>query len=261
MLQGQYGKKINDDLLLFKNQKNALNINPDSLCALRVLLELIVTNSWYYRKPKNFDSRINLFLAANSSNLRESTTLTKLTSLVDELSPPLIKKRALQSVGKLISGYASINDFTQELYELAKQEKNNDVLGEKGRDNFLRDFGYWDRIPIDRHEIRFMIRTGIFHIFSSDGKNDPLEKTSFHDTLSRFCKVLLQGKVVQGIELSNAPGIVDIFIWSYCAKERYSICGSTPKCQDCVFASSCFFTRNNIQMVLNKMSPNSDDQT
>jgi hypothetical protein len=186
------------------------------------------------------------FIARHGQDIRTIEARNELASLVEGLSPVRIRNRAKDSIQRLLTGYSSLRQFTEELYALALQGKS-DVLGEKGRDNYLRDFGYWDRIPIDRHEMRFIIRTGIYHLFSVREKNDPLEKGSLHYSLAFFCDLYLRGKAIEGIELSNAPGIVDTFIWSYCAENRYAICGSTPRCQDCQLSDSCLLGCTNIQ--------------
>lgn len=247
MLGDKYAGMIKSDLDLCKTRKKELEVRPDSLDALRSLVEFIVTQAWYYKKPQGFDSSIDSFIGKYGGNIRTASAISDLTNIVAKLSPPRIRDQAQVRIQRLFAAYHTLREFTQELYEQATKGKSNGVLGEKGRDNYLRDFGYWDRIPMDRHEMRFLVRLGIYHLFSLSGKNDPLEKGSLHDALSRFCLVALSGKKVEGIELGSAPGIVDIFIWSYCSKERYNICGSTPKCEICNLKGSCLLGCTNIQ--------------
>jgi hypothetical protein len=133
----------------------------------------------------------------------------------------------------------SIQDFTAELYELAKKGQSI-VLGEKGRDNYLRDYGYFDRIPMDRHEMRFILRTGIYTCCPPN-ESDPLNKKHLQRGLADFCGTYLKGKRIQGIDLGEAPGIVDFFIWYYCSREGYNICGNIPKCKKCDLNGSCFY--------------------
>ncbi len=230
----------------FKEWKEGLSKDKDYIRAFRTLIELIVTQSWYYRKPKDFDREMDLFISKYGAAFRTPGAQNDLVDLVGELAPKRIVNKAKQKIKTFLTNYDSIGDFTKKLYDLAKIGKT-DILGEKGRDNYLRDFGYWDRIPIDRHEMRFVLRTGIFHTSSRIGHNDPLEKDSFHDTLTRFCSTYLSGKVVEEIDLGSAPGIVDIFIWSYCAKSTYpndktfNICGSIPECDDCNLKGVCLY--------------------
>lgn len=247
MLSDKHGDIIKRDLQLFRTRQKELELNSDSSDALRLLVELIITQAWYYKKPQSFDSNMDSFVSKHVNNIRTASAINDLNNIVAKLSPPRIRDRAQIRIQKLFRTYSTLKEFTETLYEQAKAGKHNEVLGEKGRDNYLRDFGYWDRIPIDRHEMRFVLRTGIYHLFSAGGKNDPLEKGSLHDALSLFCSVALSGKMVEGIDLGKVPGIVDIFIWSYCSKERYNICGSTPKCEICQLKGSCLFAQINIQ--------------
>jgi len=240
MLTDKHGSAIKTDLQQLNDNKGELNKNPDTIKALRILIELIITQAWYYRTPANFKEEIDAFIAKHGTNFRTPAAQTDLIELVVELARPRITTRAKESIQKFLTDYSTIEEFTKSLHDLAKRGKTN-VLGEKGRDNYLRDLGYWDRIPMDRHEIRFIIRTGIYHACSIRSKNDPLERGSLHDALTRFCLKHLTGKVVEGIDLGDAPGIVDIFIWSYCAKERYNMCGSTPKCDGCSLKNVCLY--------------------
>jgi|Deesub1362A_J573_1020465.scaffolds.fasta_scaffold14827_1 hypothetical protein len=305
-------KKLKDELQLLRNNKQELSQNPDSIKALKHIVEMITYQAWYFRMPKEllfsirdsseeiikdldrklipkalkdefsthghalsssamvdgiygnweiidnsrvyiveeknsklsiyyskFYSEMERFCNRHASDIRSSEAKKELTELVYKFVPKIIKDKAKKRVKRLLK-YQTIKDFTEKLYEMAKIGKSN-VLGEKGRDNYLRDFGYWDRIPMDRHEMRFIIRTGIYHVCSSENKNDPLDKKSLHDALINFCSKYLKGKVVEDIDLGDAPGIVDIFIWYYCGRERYNICGSTPKCKKCGFNGVCLY--------------------
>jgi len=240
MLADRYGKKIKDDLQLFNDNKSEFSKNPDAIKPLRTLIELIITQAWYYRMPGNFQEDIDAFITKHGTNFRTAIAQADLIKLVEKLARPRIVAQAKGSIQKFLANYSTLEEFTKQLHDLAKRGET-DILGEKGRDNYLRDFGYWDRIPMDRHEMRFIIRTGIYHACSVRSKGDPLGKVSLHDALTRFSSKPLKGKVVEGIDLGNAPGIVDIFIWSYCGKERYNICGSTPKCDSCGLKSVCLY--------------------
>lgn len=235
MLQGSHAQEIKKDLETFKNNKNILQKNPDSLEALRKITELIKTNGWRLKLPKNFDSEWNSFKNQYGRNFRMSKAKEELIKLVGN--------RRKENIDQLLT-YSTLKQFTDELYNLAKQGKTK-VLGEKGRDNYLRDFGYWDRIPMDRHEMRFIIRSGIYHACSSIDKSDPLEKRDLHDALNRFCAKYLKNHLVEGIDLGNAPGIVDIFIWSFSAEDRYNICVATPKCEKCNLKGVCLYALTN----------------
>jgi len=244
MLKNQHGSKIEEDIKSFIENRNELESNPDSPKALKLLVEIIVTQAWYYRKPSNFDEEINAFINEFGANFRTQQGKKELFNLISVLAPPRIKDRTRSILEELLE-YPSIRRFTEELYRLAAQGKTR-VLGEKGRDNYLRDFGYWDRIPMDRHEMRFIVRTGIYHACSVKARNDPLQKASLHDGLTRFCSNYLNGYTVFGINLGNASGIVDVFIWSFCSRERYGICGSVPKCGACPLKEACLYAIVNI---------------
>jgi len=235
MLGGSPAQEIKNDLKNFKNNKNILQKDPDSLKALRTIIELIKTNGWRLKLSKNFDNKWNSFMNKHGTNFRTPKAKEELIELVGNQ-----RKKNIEQLLK----YSTLKQFTDELYNLAKQGKT-EVLGEKGRDNYLRDFGYWDRIPMDRHEMRFIIRSGIYHVCSSIDKSDSLEKMDLHDALNRFCGKYLEGHIVEGIELGNAPGIVDIFIWSFSAEDRYDICVATPKCEKCNLKGVCLYALTN----------------
>ena len=99
-----------------------------------------------------------------------------------------------------------------------------------------------------------MLRSGIYHSCSSRDRSDPLEKTHFQDVLTRFCKEYLKGFKVkiekkdggsEEIDLGKSPGIVDIFIWSYCAEDRYRICIKKPQCEICNLKGVCLYSITN----------------
>ena len=161
MLTDSHGKMIIDDLKYFKSNKNSLEIDPESVEALRLIIKLIKT-SGFRLKPKNLDDKINSFIKQYGEDFRTSSAKNELIKLVGD--------RKKKNIEQLLS-YPTLKQFTDNLHVLASQ-KDTEVLGEKGRDNYLRDFGYWDRIPIDIHEMRFIIRSGIYHKFSKVERSD-----------------------------------------------------------------------------------------
>lgn len=239
MLENEQGEKIKEDLRILIKNKVELNKNPDSIKALRRIVELTVTKGEHLNKPLNFDSKMESFIQKYGRNFRNSKAKDELIKLVGE---------DLKTKIEPIFKYSTIKDFSNHLYNLAKGGKT-EVLGKKGRDNYLRDFGYWDRIPLDIHEKRFIIRTGIYHSCSSKDKSDPLEESHLQDILTHFCKKYLKGFIieietdenVERIDLGECPGIVDIFIWSYCAEGRYQICIKKPRCEVCNFKEVCLY--------------------
>jgi len=315
MLEGKFGEKINEDLDRLIKRKRELKRNEDSFDALKLLIELLVTNSWYYALPrdkqhkgvkipsrlkkhlegKNISKELQKAFGDDHYQLSDSayleTRIGGLRSLVDgqdvfvfedkhgelkayrsplysgiqafedqfqhEFRKPASRRKLIELVGKMAPARKkqakekmhalldqlvdkSIRRFTEELNCLAEAGEST-VLGEKGRDNYLRDLGYWKRIPIDRHEMRFIIRTGIYHACSGGRACDPLEKKTMHNALTRFCSRYLAGEKVKGIDLGHAPGIVDLFVWYHCARDRYNICGNMPRCMDCLMKKSCFY--------------------
>jgi len=242
MLEGSHAQEIKNDLKNFENNKKNLENNPDYIEALRMIIELIKTKGWRLRLPRNFDNKWNSFMKKHGTNFRTPEAQEELIELVGN-----------QYIERLFE-YSTLKDFTDNLYNLAKKGKT-EVLGPKGRDNYLRDFGYWDRIPIDIHEKRFIIRSGIYHSCSSKQQSDPLDKDDLQDTLTTFCTEHLKECVVKkedigidtDIKLCSAPGIVDIFIWSFSAEDRYNICGVTPKCDECKLKGVCLYALTNSQ--------------
>jgi hypothetical protein len=253
-LKGKCSQKIKDDLETYQRLKGEFSTVPDVTGALKLLVETKATNSFYRSLPGprkvNFEADFDSFVKRHKQNLRTSQAMNELTDLLVKYSIfKIAKQKAKEWLEKLLGGYPTLKDFTEELYRLRKKGKNG-LLRDKGADHYLRDVGYWDIIPIDVHEKRFLVRTGIYHTFSVIGRQDPLADSSLQDALNRFCSVYLKGKTVEGVDLGSAPGIVDLFIWSYCSDDRYKICGSTPRCDECVLEDACLFGIANIQRAI-----------
>lgn len=248
---GEYGQKIKDDFQTYKGRKNELSTDPDATSALKLLVETKVTNSFYRVLPgpkKNgFEADFNSFLRNHKQNYRTSLAMDVLTDLIVKYSIFGIEKsKAKDWVEKLLGNYPTMKNLTEDLYEMRKKGRNG-LLRDKGADHYLRDVGYWDVIPIDVHEKRFLVRTGIYHALSIKSRQDPIGERTLQDVLSRFCSLYLKGKTIEDIDLGCAPGIVDLFIWSYCSEKRYDICGSTPRCSQCELINTCLFGITNIQ--------------
>ena len=247
MLKDEHGNDVENEIKSLMENKRELELNPDSPKALKRLVEIMITQAWYYNKPLNFDEKMNTFINKVGTNFRTQRGRRELFNLISVLAPPRIRNRVRNMLEELLE-YPSIRRFTEELYQLAMEGKTK-VLGEKGRDNYLRDFGYWDRVPIDRHEMRFIVRTGIYHACSLKTRSDPLQKASLHDALTRFCSNYLKGYRVFDIDLGDAPGIVDVFIWYFCRRrggKGYGICRRMPKCEICPLKETCLYAIVNI---------------
>lgn len=87
------------------------------------------------------------------------------------------------------------------------------VLGsEKSVNIFLRDCKSFSYVPIDRHERRFIVRTGIFSHYLSDKSpeiNDPDKKKHYIEALRRFSEEQLSGHELEGYDLGESPGLVN----------------------------------------------------
>jgi len=248
MLQGEHRDIIKKHLDNCLRRKNELEANPESLDALRFLVTLKITNSWFRDPPDDFGDKFRSFEKQYGEDFRTEEAQERLANLIAECGVLRIpEEKAREWVRELLNNSGTLSDFTRALYNLRKKGvKAKELgLGNKGADVYLRNFGKWDRIPIDIHEKRFLLRSGIYHAFSISGNQDPLQDRCLQDALSEFCRQCLQGKIVEGIDLASAPGIVDVFIWSYCADNKsggYNICGSAPRCGvECSLTNSCLF--------------------
>jgi hypothetical protein len=123
-------------------------------------------------------------------------------------------------------------------------------MGRKGCDNILRDCGFLNHVPIDVHEKRFLLRTGIFHMYSSPNDSDPEDYDDLATTMRRFCENELKTLELDGVHLSQAPRLVDLIIW-YFSQEKtekkvsLGICAKNPQCKKCPLISLCLFARLN----------------
>jgi len=106
----------------------------------------------------------------------------------------------------------------------------------KVRDNILRDCEFFNKILIDIHEARFLLRTGIFHEYAPEDA-DPLNYDHLAQALRIFAKQELREIEIYEVKLSDAPGIVDLAIWLFSQEKTVeesalNICGKQTKmCQ------------------------------
>jgi len=146
--------------------------------------------------------------------------------------------------------FKSVADWIINLHNL--RQRGQTVMGPKSDDDFLKEHGYFDRVPIDVHSQRFLFRIGILHYYSEKYQPNPSkffstnynEKyESFQKALVSFCRDFLSGIEIGGFDLAKNPGIVDLIIWRHCAEsEEYhckNICGDQPKCHRCCLKDSC----------------------
>jgi len=97
--------------------------------------------------------------------------------------------RNLDSELKKLSKNKRLKVFENKLEEILKTKAK---IGRKGRDNILRDYGFFNHVPIDVHEKRFLLRTGIFHKYASKEAADPTSYNDLADALKSFCKAELE---------------------------------------------------------------------
>jgi len=243
LLKGKFGNEIKNDIKTFNQNIKEMEANPNCPQALKLLIELIITNSWYYQTPASFGTQFDHYISKYGSQGFQTADGRKELLNLAKLAPARIRSKAIQKVNTFVDQLKgkTIKSWTENLYRLAKKNETT-VLGEKGRDNFLRDFGYFDRIPMDRHEMRFIIRTGIYHACSLQNQFDPLEKRHLQAALVYFCGKFLSAEKIEGMDMRKAPGIVDLFIWYHCSKEKYDSCGKKPRCGECILSGCCLLS-------------------
>jgi len=162
---------------------------------------------------------------------------------------------------RAIINYMKENSISSWIKELHKGGNSVPRMGPKSDDDFLKDHGFYEHVPIDRHTQRFLFRTGIIHWYLKKGvgsKEDILalfginyeEKYKlFQRILVEFCKVFCDDVYAPSpkgeLRLSENPGIIDIAIWRHCGEDIKhgckNICGNIPKCDKCGFSETCLW--------------------
>jgi len=151
----------------------------------------------------------------------------------------------LRSAGSLKAWVSELHEAIPENFLHGKKPKclrGVKGIGLKGACDIARTLGYFDVAPIDIHEQRFLLRTGIVCRYGP-ASFDPKDRMSYLETLRNFCREELNGEKVLGIDLGEAPGIVDIAIWCFCSKKGRNICGDKPKCNEkhCPLRNCCLY--------------------
>lgn len=263
LMRREFGDKIKEDIRDFRENIVGLRENPNHHKALKRIIELIMTNSWWRPLPrdvhKKYERQFGLYHRKfGDEGFRTREGKKRLLDIVDRFATSN-RRKAVQKVSDLIeilvNRNATPSTWTENLYNLAKNGKT-EILGVKGRDNYLRDFGYFDRAPLDRHEWRFIVRTGIFHHHAKREESDPQDRDDLQSALVNFCHNRLAGFEVkeindclgQRLDLGKSAGMVDLFIWSYNAVERYHICGKNPECHGCILTGSCMFVKTSVYL-------------
>jgi len=258
LLTREFGNKIRQDIRNFRENMIGLRQNPNYYKALKCILDLLMTNSWWRPLPRDvpsaYEREFSLYQGEfGDEGFKTDEGKRKLLDIVNRYATTN-RKKAVEKTSKLVEilvdrGF-TIKDWTNHLYDLARNRKR-EILGDKGRDNYLRDFGYFDRAPLDRHEWRFIVRTGIFHHHATVKESDPQDRDHLQAALVNFCNKQLRGFEVSEIndcfglrlDLGKSAGMVDLFIWSYNADERYHTCGKQPHCHRCSLNGSCMFAK------------------
>lgn len=132
-------------------------------------------------------------------------------------------------------------------------------MGLKSDDDFLKTYGYFKRVPIDRYYPPLLIRTGLLGDYIEQHDVDPgkfmgnlSNKPVYHaytKLIKDNCQHSLQGVVVKQYRLSENPGIVDLYIWKHCASSNgaENICGNKPKCNKCVIMQYCNYGKKRLK--------------
>lgn len=166
-----------------------------------------------------------------------------------------VYKDAKKKISQFLGAVKNLNDklkrlpenerlkiFEEEFEKILKTKAN---IGRKGCDNILRDCGFFDHIPVDIHERRFLLRTGIFHKYASPKASDPTDYDDLAKAMVSFCKEELKEVKINGRPLSNFPGMVDLIIWYFSQKRTeqpsLGICSKDPQCEECPLKDVCFF--------------------
>jgi hypothetical protein len=243
----EYKKQIEKDISDFLKNKKELIKNPDSTVALQKLGELIASRNYYRSKyAKLFLEEFKKIENLGAGSLRTNKGKQKFLRIIRKVA--FQKDDAVKKIHALLEelNQKSLREWTEDLHTLSLSGKGDKILGPKGRDIYLRDMGYFDRVPMDIHEMRFIIRTGIYHLCSRS-LFDPLEKDDLQEAMVNFCKEHLSGLRISGINLSKSPGVVDLIIWYHCADppDGFSICAVEPKClkkkSACPLSTACLF--------------------
>jgi len=242
--------EVKKEITEFKRNVAGIERNQSSAIvkALKTLASMIATRNYYRKVTKGFKKEIDIWQRNHNSNPLTDTAKNELIIILDQHGMNWPGWSSSDRIRKLLEQLQdkTVKEWTEGLYKkvlIGSKNDEGEVIGiGKGADNFLRDYGYFDRVPIDIHEKRFILRTGIFN-YCSSMDSDPLEPKDLQEALVVFCGKYLSGSEIENIDLGKAPGVVDIFIWNFCAKNRYNICGATPKCHECPLSAVCLFTR------------------
>lgn len=245
----RYREGIERDIRDFLENRRQLNESSNPIRIIRKLGEMMASRSYYRRaKVEPFRRKFDEIVRTYGPDFFWTEEGRRM--LVDIIRQIAFRKGdAERWMLRLLEELKtkSLSEWTRNFYDNARRGEETEILGPKGRDNYLRDMGYFDRVPIDIHERRFIIRTGIYHL-CSENLFDPLEIRDLQEALVKFSSRFLSGLSIQGVELSESPGIVDLIIWYHCAEppDGFNVCGAKPMClaatDGCPFFGACYFS-------------------
>ena len=258
-------REVRESIEDLKRTRRCLEEDPNCPLVFKIIIECIITQSWYFGKPKNFDEEIGRFIERYGvKGLLTGKGREELLRYVGSIVSPRRKegvKEKVKAVLDHIQEKGSIREWVNKLAEDIKEgtkprasarlssragteEEGTKLLGEKGLRDFLRSAGRWKMVPIDIHEQRFIIRTGIYLAHSEPQKFDPTDKSFLREALKTFASKYLKGKTIAGIDLGENPGVLDAFIYTHCSpgrdgKKYLEICAKEPKCEKCRISGAC----------------------
>jgi len=193
------------------------------------------------RKPLDLLKKRELNSFLDSIYARRDSKIYKDTKI--KISRFLKSLKKLESELSRLPESERLKMFEQRFENILESDAK---IGRKGRDNLLRDCGFLNHIPIDIHEQRFLLRTGTFHRYASLNESDPMDYDHLANAMRRFCEKELSTLRINGISLSDAPGLVDLIIW-YFSQEKteqkisLGICAKTTQCEKCPINILCLF--------------------
>jgi hypothetical protein len=141
-------------------------------------------------------------------------------------------------------------------------KKEDAYIGQKTRDDFLKETGNLNYFPIDRYYPRFLARTGLLSKYTFDTKADPAkfmdglgdEKCyiAYKDMMINLCESNLKGLKYSNsnkrdFDLSENPGIVDMLIWRHCSAKDSGgseTCAKEPDCPNCRIKTLCEYGKS-----------------
>jgi len=186
-------ENVKNEIRKAKKFKEELQTNPNHPEAFKMLIDGIVSQSWYYSrilKKHEYKQELDMLLQKYGvKGLSIGKGRKAMLELIEKWAPPRIRDRALQQIECLLNLLKEMS-FREITEDMDKKEKIGECnFGKKGLNDFLRYMGYWDRVPIDKHEMRFIIRTGIYLAYPKE-EFDLLNRDHLGEALKTFAKTI-----------------------------------------------------------------------